>query len=135
MTDAMLLKPPDLTAAVFFALILATLRDLLIAYPVIGFVFMGLAGGIISWVVAVEGGIFDQWEFRKHACFVTRRALLGAALGLCTWMLWQSYQPVPVLIGMLAAGMAGAFPIKACNWIARTVQRLMARGLPRRDER
>lgn len=131
MTVAMLPKEPDITFAVAATLTLAAVRDLILAYPLIGFMFMGASGGVIGWVLAVEAGIFDHRPLSDHTYFVIRRALLGAALGVCIWMIWQPYQYVPVLIAMLAAGLAGAFPIKACNYIGRVVRRLMMRGYPR----
>ncbi len=131
----MLLKAPDFALATFAAIAMAAIRDLVLAFPVIGFFVMGTAGGIIGWALAVEGGVFDHKPLADQVKFVVRRAIIGGSLGVCLWMIWQSYQYIPVLIGMLLAGFAGAFPIKACNFIWRVLRRWIPRGLPQKGEK
>lgn len=105
--------------------ILAAARDLLVAYPIVGFVALGILGGIAGWAFAVEQGLLDESTARDHACFATRRAILGGCLGVAVWMMWDVWGSTSVMLGMLAAGVAGAFPMHAFAIGATTVRRFV----------
>lgn len=100
-------------------LLLAALRDLLIAWPVIGFVCMGVIGGVAGYAFAVEHGALDEADLRGHLGFLFRRVALGWCLAVAVWMVWEAYSPATPLLGMLAAGVAGAFPVQAFRFAQR----------------
>lgn len=100
-------------------LLLGGLRDLVAAYPLIGFVSMGVIGGLAGWAFAVEHGTLDQATLRGHLAFILRRVLLGGCLGVALWLAWESYTLGPHLVGMLAAGAIGAFPMRAYEYVGR----------------
>jgi hypothetical protein len=93
------------------AAVLADVSGLLHSYPLVSFAGMGCIGGIAGWALAMDRGELDKSNARQILCFLCRRLMLGACIGVAA-SVWWSDTAVNQGLWMLITGLLSIDPVR-----------------------
>jgi hypothetical protein len=72
---------------------------------------MGCIGGIAGWALAMDRGELDKSNARQIACFLFRRLMLGACIGVAA-SVWWSDTEMNQGLWMLVTGLLSIDPVR-----------------------
>lgn len=84
------------------------------AFPIFPFALIGMIGGLAGFGLAMErGGALDHSSAREIFCFLARRMLIGACIGVAVGLWWSDGKDNTNRgLWMLLTGLASTAPVE-----------------------
>ena len=101
----------SVSVAVGASALLADISGLLQAYPLVSFCGMGMIGGVAGWALAMDRGELDAAAARGIFCFLSRRLMLGACIGISAAVWWADGRESQGL-WMMLTGLLSVDPVR-----------------------
>jgi len=101
--------------------LLSDVAAMLLAWPVLKFIGLGLVGGASGFFLAQETGRLDNLSRGQRACFLSRRLLLGACIGVMVFVGWAGDSEY-VNMWLLAVCIISTSPIEMVKKIVEVAQ-------------
>lgn len=93
------------------ASVFADISYLLAAFPLISFGLIGVVGGAMGYLLMAEQGRLDALSWQQSLCVMTRRVVLGAAIGTVVYVAWADQIEAKGL-WLLATGVIATSPVE-----------------------
>lgn len=101
--------------------ILSDMAATMVAWPLLKFVGLGLVGGASGFFLAQETGKLDGMSRREVLCFLGRRLVLGACIGVMVYVGWAGTSEYANL-WMLGVCVISTSPIEMIKKVVEVAQ-------------
>ena len=108
------------------ASVFADISHLLAVFPLISFAAIGMVGGAMGYLLLAEQGKLDSLSWRQSLCVMTRRVVLGAAIGTVVYVGWADQIEAKGL-WLLATGVIATSPVELTKKMIDTMVGLFQR--------
>lgn len=110
------------------ASILGDISLALQSWPILAFIGLGTIGGVSGFFLAQESGRFDQSSRRDIWCFLGRRIILGAAIGVVVYVGWADQSEMRGL-WLLATGVIATSPVEMVRKVIEVLTGLVQKRM------
>ncbi|MEK9809113.1 MAG: hypothetical protein VW362_01600 [Candidatus Nanopelagicales bacterium] len=113
-------------ATITGASVITDASQLFVAFPMLGFIAIGVVGGLSGFFLLQEQGRLDALSWRMNLCVLARRMMLGAAIGTVIYVGWADQSEARGL-WLLATGIVATSPVEMIKKVVDLAQQVLTR--------